>query len=298
MSIGAKVLGGFSRTVGRLPLPALRVVGRGLGRLGYYVSGGRRRITIDNIQRSYPDQPPQRSREMARASFEQVGQLAMECMRLSRLDRDDIMAQVRVHGRDNFQAAKAKGKGVVLLSLHLGCWEWMVPGFSLGVEPFCAVYKPLKWEPADKLLYGWRALGDNILLDRAGSLEALLKHLGGNGTVLILLDQGADWYEGVWVKFFGRDACTAKGMARLVAATSAAVVPMFIARADDGRFDLHLRPEVPPAHTGSQLQDEWQNTQNYTKALEDIIREYPEQWFWQHRRWKFINHCPWPREES
>lgn len=69
------------------------------------------------------------------------------------------------------------------------------------------------------------------------------------------------------MKFFGRDACTAKGMARLVAATGAAVVPMYLARAQGGMFDLHLEPAVPPASTGSKLQDEWQNTQNYTRAL-------------------------------
>ncbi len=298
MSMGVKLLGGFSRGLGRLPLPVLQAMGRALGRLGFGLYASRRRVTVDNIQRSFPDQDPAWVRSLARASFEQVGQLAMECMRLARLDSRDIMARVRVHGRENFQAAKDQGRGVLLLSLHLGCWEWMVPGFALGVEPFCAVYKPLKWQPADRLLYGWRALGGNILLDRAGSLEALLKHLGQNGTVLILLDQGADWYEGVWVKFFGRDACTAKGMARLVAATGAAVVPMYLARAQGGMFDLHLEPAVPPANTGSKLQDEWQNTQNYTRALEEIIRRHPEQWFWQHRRWKFINHCPWPREES
>lgn len=113
----------------------------------------------------------------------------------------------------------------------------------------------------------------------------------------ILLDQSMDWYDGIWVDFFGRAACTSNGMAGLAMATGAAVIPAYCLRAADGKFDLYFESVVQTVNTGDKRQDEWDNTQNYTKVLERMIRRHPEQWLWAHRRWKHRPCCPWPRED-
>lgn len=97
--------------------------------------------------------------------------------------------------------------------------------------------------------------------------------------------------------FFGRPACTNKGLALLARSTEAPVIAHYNWRADDGKFDVYFSPEIPLVKTGDKTMDIWQNTQNYTKVLEDIIRQKPEQWFWLHQRWKTKPFQPWPREK-
>ena len=106
------------------------------------------------------------------------------------------------------------------------------------------------------------------------------------GIAAALLDQNVDWYDGEWVDFFGRPACTNKGLALLARATGTPVVPYYSFRAPDGKLDICFEPEIPLVKTGDKTMDTWHNTQNYTKALENIIRRHPEQWFWLHQRWK------------
>ena len=112
----------------------------------------------------------------------------------------------------------------------------------------------------------------------------------------VLLDQNVDWYKGVFAEFFGRPACTNKGLALLAMSTGAPVLPYYSFRAPDGSFDVYVDPEIPLVKTGDKIQDVWDNTQNYTKALERIIRRRPEQWFWLHQRWKTKPYHRWPRE--
>ncbi len=106
------------------------------------------------------------------------------------------------------------------------------------------------------------------------------------GTVGILLDQNVARKEGVFVDFFGRPACTNKGLALIAARTKAPVITAFIRRVDSGLHEIHIGDEIPLIETGDKEADLTANTQAYTKAIEDFIRQYPDQWFWVHRRWK------------
>jgi KDO2-lipid IV(A) lauroyltransferase len=125
-----------------------------------------------------------------------------------------------------------------------------------------------------------------------------LRSLKQGNFIGILLDQNVDWYDGEWVDFFGRPACTNKGLALLAMKTKAPVIPVWSWRRDDGNFELHIGQEVPLIDTGDKAQDVWDNTQAYTKVLEDIIRKRPEQWFWLHQRWKTKPYHLWPRERN
>ena len=113
----------------------------------------------------------------------------------------------------------------------------------------------------------------------------------------LLLDQNVDWYDGEWVDFFGRPACTNKGLALLARATETPVVPYYSVRAADGKLDIYFEPEISLVKTADKTMDIWHNTQNYTKALENIIRRNPEQWFWLHQRWKTKPFHLWPRQK-
>jgi KDO2-lipid IV(A) lauroyltransferase len=113
--------------------------------------------------------------------------------------------------------------------------------------------------------------------------------------IVMLMDQNVDWYEGVFVDFFGRRACTNKGLALLARKTEAPVVPVFLIRKESG-FIVEIGQEVPLIKTGDKTKDIEANTQQYNKIIEDIIRRYPDQWFWVHQRWKTRPYQPWPKK--
>jgi KDO2-lipid IV(A) lauroyltransferase len=117
-------------------------------------------------------------------------------------------------------------------------------------------------------------------------MRDMLRTLREGRSVGVLLDQNVTASEGVFVDFFGRPSCTNKGMALIAARTNAPVIPMFTHRIAPGKNEIIYMDEIPLADTGDKEADMVANTQNYTRAIEDFIRKYPDQWFWMHRRWK------------
>jgi KDO2-lipid IV(A) lauroyltransferase len=106
-------------------------------------------------------------------------------------------------------------------------------------------------------------------------------------TVGILMDTNMTPPQGVFVPFFGVQACTASGMARIAAKTGAAVLPGFLLwEESERRYVLHFGEELEVVHTGDAEQDAQVNTATFTAAIEGYVRRYPEQWLWVHRRWK------------
>ncbi len=117
-------------------------------------------------------------------------------------------------------------------------------------------------------------------------MRTMLRSLKRNEIVGILIDQNMAWYEGVFVDYFGRPACTTNGLALLALHTGAPVLPGYIVRLPDGRYRFVIGPEVEVTRTGDRDADVLANTQRFTKVIEETVRQYPDQWFWVHQRWK------------
>jgi KDO2-lipid IV(A) lauroyltransferase len=139
----------------------------------------------------------------------------------------------------------------------------------------------------DALITKLRCLSGNQPIDKNQSARAVLKVLAENGTVGILADQNTQWSEGVFVDFFGIPACTTAGIARFALHTRAAVVPGFLSWDNALRkYRLCFEPQVEIARTGDDAADIRENTQRFTRVIENYVRRHPDQWLWVHRRWK------------
>ncbi len=280
------------------PLGAARALGRYLGRLGLRLDSRHREIVLSNLAASFPEKDQGWVERTAAACFAHLGQVALEIPRLVRLSPREVLARTRHHGLEHLEAAQAKGRGVLLLTGHIGNWEWASLASGLVVKGACLVARPLDWPPAEKLVNYWRTKSGNTVAPKSRSARQLVRELKRNGIVATLLDQNVDWYDGEWVDFFGRPACSNKGLALLAMHAKAPVLTYHNFRAVDGLFDVFFGPEIPLVETGDKTRDVWDNTQNYTNALERIIRQKPEQWFWMHQRWKTKPFHAWPRESS
>lgn len=301
MSLEYRLLHAIMKGMGLPPLAMMRALGGGLGRMAYALDERHRRIIRDNLSASFPERDAAWVDATAKACYAHLGKVAMEIPRLLSWPREKIISHVRVMQPERLarmHELKAKGQGAFMLTGHIGNWEWlnMVWGWLAGRTDVVA--RPIDYAPADRLVTDWRSRAGQKVIPKAGSARTLLRSLRQGNFIGILLDQNVDWYDGEWVDFFGRPACSNKGLALLAMKTKAPVIPVWSWRRDDGGFEMHIGGEMAPIITGDKTQDVWDNTQAYTKALEDIIRQRPEQWFWLHQRWKTKPYHLWPREHN
>ena len=149
------------------------------------------------------------------------------------------------------------------------------------------VVRPLDNGYLDELVTRYRGLHGNSLIGKREFARALISAVRGKETVGILMDTNMTPPQGVFVPFFGTEACTASGMARVALHTDAAVVPAFtiwdpVLR----KYRVEFRRPVELVRTGNNEADALANTARFTKVIEDYARRYPDQWLWVHRRWK------------
>lgn len=149
------------------------------------------------------------------------------------------------------------------------------------------VARPLDNPYLDKYTRKVRSAFGATVIDKTNALRSMIKLLKNNGVVGILLDQRSSTKEGVMVDFFGTPAMTSKGLAGISVRTGSVVIPVFIRRLDQGPYHrVECMEPVELATGGDKDEDLRENTQRFTRAIEDFIRRSPEQWFWLHSRWE------------
>lgn len=259
-----------------------------VGRLWYGLDRYHRRIAEDNMQRAYGgDMSAGAVARMVRANFVQTVRLALEIPSLLRLDRKNVDRYVTFSGVRHLKRAMARGQGILFLTGHLGNWEMMslsVPlKFGLRIN---VLARPLDFRPLDRVLTEIRNRTGNRVVDKEDSAKEVQQRLNANQAVGILLDQNASFYEGVYVPFFNRLACTNRGLAVFALRYRADVIPVFNIRQPDGRYRVIFEAPLNIIRTGNVRRDIVENTEIFNQAIEKFVRKAPEQWFWVHRRWR------------
>ncbi len=280
------VLKALSCIVGYLPLPLLLWSGRRLGRIAYRLDKRRRKITLRNLEDSFGDEKtPAELRAIAVSVFENMGMNVFELCRIPWLRKGDIAGYVSCEGIENLLEARRKGKGIILITGHFGNWELLAAFYGLIGYPVNIVVRDLDNKVADGFMRWVRTRPGNTIVSKQRSMRNLLRSLSRGGIVGILYDQNVTWSEGVFVNFFGRLACTNKGPSLLAAVSGAVVLPTFIVR-EGNKHRVIIGKEITLNSSGDKRRDMLENTAKITKVLENIVRQYPGQWFWVHRRWK------------
>jgi KDO2-lipid IV(A) lauroyltransferase len=271
-----------------LPESLAYPLGEGAGRLAYRLDRRHRAIAADNIAAAFPGRYTTAELSLTvRAVFENLGRTAVDVARSDRLVGPSGAAAVRLDGVDRLLNARARGKGVLVLSAHFGPWELLPLIAAVHYEPIHVVARPLDNPRLDALLTAWRERGGNRVINKRDAVQAILQVLRHGGTVGILIDQHISEREGAVVPFFGRPASTATAPALIALRSGAAVLPVGITREPDrGRYRIRVGEEVPIRRSGDLRADLVVNTARFNQAIEAMIRERPDQWFWVHRRWK------------
>ena len=240
-----------------------------------------RRVAMSNLAMALPDLGRRAHRRIADGVFRSIARLLVTFARSPRLDRANIGGWIRYEGFEHFEEARKRGRGVLFATAHLGNWELSAFAHAWMAAPMYVVIRPLDNPKIDALVEQRRTLSGNRLIGKKEYARSILKALGNNEAVGILVDQNASLEEGTFVDFFGVPACAGTGFAKLAAHSGAAVIPGFALWIEsEGKYMLRFYP--PLEMTGDTEAD----TRALHRQLEAVIREYPDQWLWIHRRWK------------
>lgn len=282
-----------------LPRKVGLALGDLLGILLYYCLKRRRTVALNNLSIAFGDQMGgEEQKVIAKKSFQHIGRHFFESCYLIRFDKKKLSSYVRFKGVSHLEQAKAKGRGVVFLGGHFGCWELMAVSFAYFISPGYLVTKPLDFMPAEKLVQTIREVSGNKCVTKEKSMRRLIEVLNQGAFLAIMLDQNIDWYDGVFVPFFNKLACTNKGLALLVRKTQVPVVPAFIVYQGRGQYEIEFKPALPWLSLGDKTKEIEGNTAQYNQVIEAMARRYPDHYFWVHQRWKTRPYQPWPREKQ
>jgi Kdo2-lipid IVA lauroyltransferase/acyltransferase len=275
------------KSLGILPRAAARFVGASSAALAYHLRPPLRRAAVFNLQLAFPDWSDKERKRAARGMIRQVGWMAAEFSQFPKYTRANIERVVVLDGYENFDAARRRGKGVLFLTGHMSAWELAPFAQALYGNPLHFLVRPIANAKVDALINRYRCLSGNEPIEKNRSARAILRVLAEGGTVGVLSDHNTSLEEGVFVDFFGIPASTTSGLARLALRTDAAVVPGFLSWDRERRkYRLRFEPAIQLSRTSEEEADVRENTQRFTRVIEDYVRAHPDQWLWVHKRWK------------
>jgi len=273
--------------LGSLPRPIARGAVRLLTSTAYLALGRLRKTGQRNLQIALPELSSEARGEILSKLFRNLGWQMVEFARMPRHTSQNTQGWLRTEGLEHFLAAQSRGKGVLVLTGHLGAWELSSFYHSLMGHPMGIVIRRLDNTLLDAYVNRIRTLHGNRVLHKDDFARGLLKAMHEGGTVGILMDTNMTPPQGVFADFFGVSACTGSGLARVALKTGAAVLPGFcVWEQTEQQYVLHFGPELHFTQTDDPEADILAATQQCNDVLESWIRRYPDQWLWIHRRWK------------
>ncbi|HUR36762.1 MAG TPA: lysophospholipid acyltransferase family protein [Terriglobales bacterium] len=275
------------RTIGALPRPLARAVSMGLARAVYLLHAKLRRVGMRNLEIAFPEKGRRERAHLLRELFNGLGRQLAEFCLFPRYTRENVTSVAIYEGFENFENARGRGKGVLVLTGHFGGWEVGSFAHSLYGHPMKIVVRDLDNTLVDSLVKRYRTLHGNETIDNREFARGLLASMRAGETVGILMDTNMTPPQGIFVPYFGVAACTASGLARMALKTGAAVVPGFTFWDRDlGKYKVVFEPALTLTQTGDTEADVVTNTALFNLALEKQARKHPDQWLWVHRRWK------------
>jgi Kdo2-lipid IVA lauroyltransferase/acyltransferase len=268
---------------GRLPSRARVLLATLVGRLAYLL-GIRRRLTLANLAWAFPQWSVAERSAVARRTYANLAQTALDAVLAEQLPPDVLVRTVAPQDALRLKRALAPGRGMLLVTAHLGNWELLgAVAVALGL-PLNAVVRPLKGAFNAEVVASRLRAGMQLIHQR-NALRGTLAALRRGGAVAVVLDQSIAGKRALFVPFFGRPAATTP-LVSVAALHSGAPVFLAFAPREAGALRVQIEGPIPVLSTGDRARDVWTHTASLTAAIERVIRAHPDQWLWLHRRWK------------
>jgi KDO2-lipid IV(A) lauroyltransferase len=272
-----------------LPDFVLDLLGALAGRAAFRLDARHVRIGLRNLEIAFPQSTPAERRRILRESYINLGRSGAEYVRLGGFFYRSLLRRVRYEGLEIWEEHKrlAPRRGVLILTAHFGNFELLAAAHAMHGHQVCLVHHTQRFLPGDALMTFVRERAGVEIIRKHAAARAVLRALRAGEMVGIPFDQNAKRSEALFVPFFSELAATTSGLARLARISGAAVVPVFIVRDPNRRTHrIVIKAEIAQQHTADAQADMLENTRRFVAAIEQMVRAYPEQFLWTHRRYR------------
>ena len=281
------LLRGVVAWLSRFPLDAARRIGERIGMLGYFPLGIRRRVVVRQVAAAFPELDERQVRALARRAYAHLGRVAIETALVARLGRDGVLSLFEEQ-EDYFalvQRRMAEGRGVIAFTGHVGSWELAGAYLAARGIPIDAVARRMNNTLFDAYLNQARTdVGMTVVYDDE-AVRRIPRAMKQGRLVGLVADQGVMGLASTFVPFFGRPAKTPRGPAVFALRYKVPILFISALLQPSGKYRLFVE-EIPAVDTGDRDADVDATVARFTASLERMVRRYPEQYFWHHRRWK------------
>lgn len=264
--------------------------------IGVFISRAlpkRRAIAIDNIRQALPAMrgnaawncPLETPEEIASQMFRHLGTSLVETCRLYHGRGTSVFDRIEIRGRENYDQARAKEKGIIFLTGHCGNWELVALAYSRLFNSSMSVVARRQNNPyLNSMVEKMRMRYDNRVIYKDNAMRSMISVIRKNGAIGLLVDQAVFPEEGALIQFLGRTAWASKGPAILARKTGVAILPSFIHR-EGNRHIITINPEC--TFEGDATDEGMaRDAKSYSGYIENFICAHPADWYWVHRRWK------------
>jgi KDO2-lipid IV(A) lauroyltransferase len=266
-----------------------------MGLLFFHAIRGRREISVRNVRLVFPHLSEAAARQTARRSAQNFAMMFCEFLHLRSATPAEVRAYSDIDGLEHIQHGLQQGRGVLLLTAHLGNWEVM--GARAAQDfPLTVVARPTSNSGVEAHIASVRQAAGIDVISKYDTGRASLKVLRANGTLGILPDQHAG-PEGALLPMFGHPTRFVTGIARLALLSGAPMVPAFGVRRTPWLADGRIVARVSAGHYLKQNKKRTEEreaavlegTRIAIGEIENIVRQHPDQWLWMHRRWRGVD---------
>ena len=270
-----------------IPKNILCFWGKILGALIYYLDMPHRRIVTRNLNFAYPEWADEEIRKVSRRIFQNLGFTILEILQMAFFSKEDFLENIRIRGEEHLLNAVDGGKGVIIISAHLGNWEAasLFSACYFGY-PATSVARKIESGIINRWLFKLRTRFGNSVIDKEGALPEMMQTLRSGKILALMIDQGTTKSEGVELLFYGKKVTVTPAAAMLALRCKSPVLPVFCIREEDQNLTIIIEPPVQLVRTKDLRDDLRTNSQIMTDEIENAVRRYPDQWLWLHKRWK------------
>jgi len=272
--------------VRQLPRSAVLYLGTWTGDLLYRSVKRRRQIALNNLKMALGNElTAEELKRTARRSFQNMGKTLAEFLKASGYSRERLLKMFQIDGVENFHRAMKAGKGMIVVSAHIGNWELGFQIVAILAGRALGIVQKFKYHRLDRLINSYRTRHGVDVIERGTAVRPILKVLKQGKCVALMGDQNAG-NGGVFVDFFDIPASTAKGPVAFAMKSGAPIVCTFDARLKNDSHLITISKPMEMQVSGDLETDIQINTARVAKQIENIVRKYPCQWLWMHNRWK------------
>jgi len=269
-----------------IPKKYIVKIGNILGGLAYLLDARHRRIVRRNLQFAHPGWSLDKTKKISLKTFQSMGITVLEICQMTCFSKKDILQKVRIKGKENLLNTIKSPKGVIMISAHIGNWEMCSLFLSCYMQKSVVVVAQNQPNIIERIIHKLRTSTGNTIISKKGAMSKLVRTLRKGKMVGLLIDQGTSRGDGVNVTFFGRNTYSTHAASLLAARYNCPVLPVYCIRESDAELTVVVEPPLKLYKTDEVRSDLQTNTQIMTDSVEKIVRLYPEQWLWFHKRWK------------